>query len=45
MPQLKPGDKAPDFSLLDQNANSVALSDFNGRKLFAFFYPKANTSG
>jgi len=45
MPQLKPGDKAPAFSLPDQNENRVGLSDYSGRKLFVYFYPKANTPG
>jgi peroxiredoxin Q/BCP len=45
MAKLKNGDKAPDFSLSDQNGNQVALGDHGGHKLFVFFYPKANTSG
>ena len=45
MPQLKPGDKAPPFSLSDQQGNTVSLSDFKGRKLLVYFYPKANTPG
>ncbi len=45
MTQLKPGDQAPAFEAPDQNGNTVSLGDFNGRKLFIFFYPKANTSG
>lgn len=45
MPQLKPGDKAPAFKLLDQNETQITLKDYDGRKLFIFFYPKANTSG
>lgn len=45
MARLKPGDKAPDFKLSDQNGNNVALKDYAGRRLFVFFYPKANTSG
>ena len=45
MPQLKPGDKAPAFTLTDQNEKRIALQDYAGRKLFVFFYPKANTSG
>jgi len=40
---LKPGDKAPDFSAIDQNGNTVSLSDFKGKKLVVFFYPKADT--
>jgi peroxiredoxin Q/BCP len=45
MDPLKPGDKAPAFSLPDQNGKTVSLSDFTGRKLFVYFYPKANTPG
>jgi peroxiredoxin Q/BCP len=45
MSQLKKGDPAPDFRAPDHDGNSVGLSDFDGRKRFIFFYPKANTSG
>lgn len=45
MALLKVGDKAPAFSLLDQNDNKVALSDFKGNKLLLYFYPKADTPG
>jgi peroxiredoxin Q/BCP len=45
MASLKAGDRAPGFSLVDQNAKKVKLSDFKGRKLLLYFYPKANTSG
>jgi peroxiredoxin Q/BCP len=38
-------DKAPDFDLKDQNDQNVGLSDFTGKRLFLYFYPKANTSG
>jgi peroxiredoxin Q/BCP len=43
--ELKPKDKAPDFSLSDQDGKKVYLSDFKGRKVLLFFYPKAGTSG
>ncbi len=42
---LKPGDKAPTFTLLDQDGNKVKLSDFKGRKVLVYFYPKADTPG
>jgi peroxiredoxin Q/BCP len=45
LPFLKPGDKAPAFSLLDQNGKKVSLADFKGSKLLLYFYPKAGTSG
>jgi len=38
-------DKAPDFSLLDQDGNKVSLKDFKGQSVVLFFYPKANTPG
>ena len=42
---LKVGDKAPDFTLLDGDENSVSLSDFKGKKVVVWFYPKASTPG
>lgn len=45
MSQLKPGDGAPDFEAPDQDEAMVKRDDFAGRKLFIFFYPKADTSG
>jgi peroxiredoxin Q/BCP len=42
---LKSGDKAPAFTLLDQDSNKVKLSDFKGRKVLVYFYPKADTPG
>lgn len=43
MTQLKAGDKAPDFQGLNQNGETIALSDYKGKKLVLFFYPKDNT--
>lgn len=34
------GDKAPDFTLLDQDGNAVHLADLQGRKVLVYFYPK-----
>jgi peroxiredoxin Q/BCP len=45
MAQLKVGDKAPAFSLEDQQGKTVKLSDFKRQKLLIYFYPKANTPG
>lgn len=42
---LEPGTKAPDFTLNDQNGQSVSLSDFAGRKVILYFYPKDSTAG
>lgn len=42
---LKKGDKAPNFKAKDQDGNTVALSDYKGKKLVLFFYPKDNTPG
>jgi peroxiredoxin Q/BCP len=42
---LKIGDKAPAFCLKNDAGNDVALSDYQGRRVVLFFYPKANTSG
>ena len=45
MPQLTPGDQAPDFALLDQDAAVVSLKGLRGRKVLIYFYPKADTPG
>ena len=42
---LKPGDPAPDFSLPDGNGNTVNLSDFRGKWVVLYFYPRDNTPG
>lgn len=45
MNTLKTGDKVPEFTAVDQDGNSISLSDYKGSKLVVFFYPKANTPG
>ena len=42
---LEVGMKAPDFTLTDKNGESVSLSDFLGKKVVLYFYPKDNTPG
>ncbi len=42
---LKEGDKAPDFTAKDQNGDTVKLSDYKGKKLVLYFYPKDDTPG
>ncbi len=42
---LKQGTKAPDFTLNDKEGNPVSLSDFRGKKVVVYFYPKDNTPG
>ena len=42
---LKEGTKAPEFTLQDQNGKSHSLSDYRGKKVILYFYPKDNTSG
>jgi thioredoxin-dependent peroxiredoxin len=43
--ELKEGAKAPAFKGVDQNGNPVSLSDFKGRKVVLYFYPKDDTPG
>ncbi len=45
MNTLKEGDMVPAFTAVDQDGNSINLSDYKGKKLIVFFYPKANTPG
>ncbi len=45
MKGLQPGDKAPVFEAQDQDGHIRRMADYDGRRLFIFFYPKANTSG
>ena len=42
---LEVGTKAPDFTLQDQHGNPISLSDFRGKKVVLYFYPKDNTPG
>ena len=45
MRKLEEGDKAPDFTGLDQNEKEISLADYRGKKLVLYFYPKDNTPG
>ena len=42
---IEPGEKAPDFTLPDQDGNDVSLSDYAGQTVVLYFYPKADTPG
>ena len=42
---LSVGDKAPGFTLPNQDGESVSLNDFSGQKVLLWFFPKASTSG
>ena len=42
---LEIGMKAPEFTLSDKDGNTVSLSDYLGRKVVVYFYPKDNTPG
>ena len=43
--KLKPGLRAPAFTLPRDGGGNISLSDFKGRKLVLYFYPKADTEG
>ncbi|KID28144.1 thioredoxin-dependent thiol peroxidase [Prauserella rugosa] len=43
--RLEPGDKAPDFTLPDSEGREVSLSDYRGRPVVVYFYPRASTPG
>lgn len=45
MSQLKVGDKAPEFKGVDQNGNAIDLSQYAGKKVALYFYPKDDTPG
>ena len=45
MNRLVKGDKAPQFTLDDDNGNSISLVDLSGKKVLVYFYPKAMTPG
>jgi peroxiredoxin Q/BCP len=45
MATLNEGDKAPDFTAKDQNGKTVSLSDFAGKRVILYFYPKDDTPG
>lgn len=42
---LKEGDKAPAFTVNDQDGNKVSLKDYQGKRVVLYFYPKDNTPG
>jgi peroxiredoxin Q/BCP len=42
---VKEGAKAPDFSIPNENGETVSLGDFKGKNLVLFFFPKADTPG
>ncbi|NLW71604.1 MAG: thioredoxin-dependent thiol peroxidase [Chloroflexi bacterium] len=43
--KLKENDLAPDFTVLDQDSNPISLSQFKGKKVVLYFYPKDDTPG
>jgi thioredoxin-dependent peroxiredoxin len=42
---MEVNDKAPEFTLANEDGQSVSLKDYRGKNLVLFFYPKANTPG
>ncbi len=42
---MQVNDKAPDFTVQDQDGHEVSLKEFRGKNVVLYFYPKANTSG
>ena len=45
MKHLKIGDQAPEFSIKDQQGNTISLKDFKGKRVVIYFYPKDDTPG
>ncbi len=45
MAELKEGDKAPAFTANDQNGKQISLSDYHGKEVILYFYPKDDTPG
>src|SRR5688500_9990910 len=45
MKLLEVGTEAPDFKTVDQDRNSISLSDYRGKKVVLYFYPKDSTPG
>lgn len=45
MATMEIGDKAPSFTVLDQDGNKVKLTDFKGKKVILYFYPAASSPG
>ena len=45
MPELKPGDRAPEFTLPATDGSTISLKDFRGKTVVLYFYPKDNTPG
>src|SRR5690606_11522236 len=45
MKTLEPGNKVPDFKVVDHDGNTISKADLKGEKFIVFFYPKASTPG